>query len=286
MNLTAIVLSVLPLDAGGGGESWPHKVMDIDWASHKPPAAPGVSVLPPEAGGAGATVEVICTDPNGGTFRLLSLQRPTIRSLRYAVRGRVRYEGVRGRAYLEMWSSFAGGGRYFSRTLGEAGPMKQLTGSSPWREFVLPFYSNDKAGLPTELAVNVVLPGRGQVEVGALELAEGASTAGAWWTARQDGAIGAIGGVAIGLIGALVGTLGGLGRARRLVVALTAAVALAGAAALAVGVAALLVAQPYQVYYPLLLGGGICLAVFGSLLPVVIWSYRRRELQKMTAMDT
>ena len=58
------------------------------------------------------------------TEAVLTLEGPGISSARYAIRGQVRYDG-----------------RYFSRTLGAAGPMKSLKGSSDWRPFVLPFYN-------------------------------------------------------------------------------------------------------------------------------------------------
>ena len=60
----------------------------------------------------------------------VDLKNPAITSLHYAVEGTVRYENVSARSYLEMWSWFANGGRYFSRTLGESGPTKYLEGSS------------------------------------------------------------------------------------------------------------------------------------------------------------
>ena len=50
-----------------------------------------------------------------------------------------------------MWSYFAGGGAISSRaTLGDAGVMHHLEGSSDWRPFLLPFFSDEKIGVPTQ----------------------------------------------------------------------------------------------------------------------------------------
>lgn len=80
----------------------------------------------------------------------------------YMLTGEIKYEGVEGIGYLEMWSYFKDGGMYFTRTLGVGGPTGQMTGTSPWREHRLPFMS--KPGyLPERITVAVVLPGKGKV---------------------------------------------------------------------------------------------------------------------------
>jgi len=89
----------------------------------------------------------------------------------------------------------------------------------------------------------------------------------------------------MGLAGAMIGVLCGIGRGRRLVLALHGIFAGLGAIALAAGFVALWIGQPYGVWYPLVLGGGIGVAVFGGLLPVSRRSYIQRELRKMQAMD-
>ncbi len=55
--------------------------------------------------------------------------------------------------------------------------------------------------------------------------------------------------------------------------------------ALVVGVVALVAGQPYAVWYPLLLGGGICTVVFGAILLAVRARYRADELRRVQAMD-
>jgi hypothetical protein len=60
----------------------------------------------------------------------------------------------------------------------------------------------------------------------------------------------------------------------------------AGAGLLVAGAVALALSQPYAVYYPLLLGGIIILAVFGSGFRRVRRAYEEAELRRMRAMDT
>lgn len=129
----------------------------------------------------------------------------------------------------------------------------------------------------------------------------------AWRTEREAGRLGGIGGAVGGGLGALIGTLGGvigtlcgMGKAKGLVLALTdvvivalAAMTVAGAACLMIGVLALIEHQPYWVYYPLLLMGAISTTVCGGQFPgivlmkthVIARAYEMRELRKMQAMD-
>ena len=104
---------------------------------------------------------------------VLKVEKPSVTAKRYAVSGEIKYEGVQGAGYLEMWSVFPNG-RYFSRTLGApgSGAMAQITGSSDWREFSLPFDSTGASGPPTQIEVNISLPSRGTVFIGPLKLVQ------------------------------------------------------------------------------------------------------------------
>jgi len=97
--------------------------------------------------------------------------------------------------------------------------------------------------------------------------------------------IGGIGGAFLGVVGALIGVLGGTGRAKRLAIGLLLGLTVLGVVALAVGVVALVGGQPYAVYYPLLLGGGIAAGVSLGVLPCTRKRYEGLELRRMAAKD-
>ena len=231
------------------------------------------------------------SEPGPKTIAILQLDRPGVTAAQYALVGRVRYENVATASYLEMWNHFPGGKRFFTRTLADSGPLGSLQGSSEWRPFWLPFKVLREQAGPEKLEVNLVLAGKGTVYLGPLRLVQCTGpmdppgVAGQWWGERTGGWVGGLGGGLIGILGGLIGTLAGLGKARRLVLGLTAALLALGVVGLAAGLLALSLSQPYAVYYPLLLGGGICSVVIGACLPVARRRYRQIELRKMAAMD-
>ena len=107
-----------------------------------------------------------------------------------------------------------------------------------------------------------------------------------WWTDSAAGWVGGIGGSTIGLCGALVGILTGLGRARKFILAFVPILIAIGFLVAIVGLAALLLFdQPYAVYYPLLLGGGITCLVFGFNYPMLRRRFQEIELRKIQASD-
>lgn len=242
-------------------------------------------MVPPTAGAPFSSLKI--EGGTGAPVTVAIIERPAIKGPRYAVTGQVRYEGVEGPGYLEMWNHFPNGGQYFSRTLAASGPMGKLEGNSGWRQFTLPF---DATGSPppTRLVVNVVLPGRGVVYLGPLRLVDGMAGAGgaAGWTVdRAAGLIGGVGGGLVGCVGALIGVLASLGRARRFVTIAIVSLATAGTLAFAAGVVALSRSQPYAVYYPLLLIGFLATVVPLSLRPSIRRRYEEIELRRMRAHD-
>jgi len=228
------------------------------------------------------------------SITVLTLKDPGVTKSVYAIHGRVRYEDVAGKGYLEMWNHFSGVGMYYSRTLAAAGPMAPLTGSSDWRPFALPFYKQKVKGDPSKLVVNVVLPGRGTVYLAGLRLAEydrgedplAVKMPGAWWSQTHAGWIGAAIGLVCGCLGAAVGLLAGAGKSRGFVLGAMKSMLGAGVVGLIVGGVALIQSQPYAVYYPLLLAGGLLAVLSAGLLPIVRRRYEQIELRKIEAMDT
>ena len=249
-------------------------VMEISWSTRAPASGQVVD------GNA-----QVSADGSGGLFPLIAVDVPDLGRVGFSVRGRVRYSDVAGSGYLEMWSVFADGGRYFSRTLGTEGPMAIVTGTSDWRPFELPFFL-EGAAPPSRLEINVVLPGSGTVEIGPLEvvrLAEAGS--GAWLPDRAVGVVGAALGSAIGLLGALVAVLVSRNRGRGFVLPVMTTAAVLGAVLIAASVAAIPAGQPPGVVFLLFVPGVILAAVFGASLPRVRRAYAEAELRRMRAMD-
>ena len=106
-----------------------------------------------------------------------------------------------------------------------------------------------------------------------------------WWTETTGTWLGSLGGavlgVTCGVFGALVGTLSPRGIARRAI--LTSHVCLLGIGILMAlaAVVALVTSQPYHVWYPLALMGGMLTLVLGILLPVVRRRYAEAEARRL-----
>jgi hypothetical protein len=238
----------------------------------------------------GGVLDIETRDGIETTLPIFEITDPGISMSTFALTGEVRCEGVRGRGYLEMWSRFADGGAYFSRTLGR-GPVAPLEGTSGWRPFVVPFFNSRGSPPPAGISFGVHHPGHGRILLRSVRLAQYALAedplrpAGQWWSERQGGVAGGVAGSLFGLLGALIGTLAGTGRARRVVFGALRLMQVIGAGTLVLGVAAIVMAQPYPVYYPLLL-----LGVVGSLVPIALTPalrkrYEDAELRRIAALD-
>ena len=285
--LLAVAFCVLLASTAWGEEI----VRRIDWQELAAAnALKSGTVVGAEEGARGRSLRLVHEGIGAVTLPLLTIERPGIRTERYGLRGRVRYERVAAGGYLEMWS-YLPEGAFFSRSLDQSGPMRRLEGSSEWRPFVLPFVNRAGGSSPQKLTFNLILAGAGSVEIGPVELVQftadenpfGGSSA--WWSGQHAGILGAIGGSALGILGAVVGWLGSAGRAKGFVLNTLQGIAWVGIGILLLGAVAFLGGQPYGVYYPLVLLGGIS-ATLGFFLPRSLSKrYEDLELRRMQAFD-
>ena len=217
------------------------------------------------------------------TTKIVVSVDPDVTSHRYVVRGRVKYEGVKGVGYLELLNNFGDKGTYFTKTLSDWGTLKKITGTSDWREFELPFNA-DPGMKPKELTLNVVLPGKGTVMVTRPTLAD-QKLSYQWWGGPEAGWYGGIFGSLIGIFGGLIGTLCALGKARTMtMVALYFALGM-GVLCLIAGVVAVVMGQPYHVYYPMLLFGLVMVFSLGFNLRGISRHFNEVEMRRMNAAD-
>ncbi len=255
----------------------------IDWSRS---AVAGGAALPGQGPGGAAALQ-LRSPSAGASFHLATIDRPTVAAPGYVVTGEVRYDGVEGQGYLEMWSMFPDGGQFFSRTLAPGGPLAALHGDSKWRRFQLPFLINGTNQLPSRLEINLVLPGPGTVWLGPMQLERlplVASAGRAWWNGPSSNFAGALGSL-LGLVGGLVGVLAGRGKARRLVLSLIVGMVAVGVGLALLGGLATLIAQPRDGWYSLVLVGGLSAVVGLSVLPAVRRRYAMEELRRIQARD-
>ena len=246
-----------------------------------------------------SALKIVNTNETPLQLQLLKIPKPPISKKLYAITGEVKYNGVRGDGYLEMWNFFPPlqsgmpEGQYFSRTLGVGGEMGKLSGTSDWRAFMLPFDSTGGSGSPTRLEINIFLPAQGTVFLGPVKLVEytgsfasmGMASSNAWWSDRAAGMVGGIGGGVLGCLGGLLGWLAWKGQARRFVVAASWVLIGLGAALGLAAVVALSEKQPYAVWFPLVLGGVLLLGIIPFRLRNFLKHYEDLELRRMTAID-
>ena len=258
----------------------------IDWSGT---AVAGGVALPGEGPDGSTALQLRATAPGATSFHLVTIDHPQVTTPGYVALGDVRYQGVEGQGYLEMWSVFPNGERFFSRTLAGEGALAALHGESSWRRFELPFFVSGTSETPSRLEINLVLPGRGTVWLGPMRLERSSAPAGGarggWWSERSGSLVGAVLGSLFGLVGALIGVLGGRGRARRLVLLLLVGMVAVGASLALLGVVATGSSQPRYVWYPLLLVGGLSAVVGLVVLPGVRRRYAADELRRIEAMD-
>lgn len=288
ITATAVLLTWSVTNAVAANPS-PAPVMKIDWAQSKERGQILSGEVVPAEADQPARLKVTNDQPGNHSIPICELVAPPITTPSYAVRGKIRYDGVVGVGFLEMWNHFAGHGEFFTRTMDTSGPMGTITGTTGERDFLLPFHTFGQTPPPEKLVVNLVLNGPGTVEIGPLELIPIAAMTtadfGGWWSSSTAGLIGGIGGTLVGLLGGLVGILVGRGRAPKLVLTLAALIAGTGAVLLTSGLYAIMIAQPFTVTYPLLLLGGL-MSMYGTgVLYIAPGQFRAHEIRRMQALD-
>lgn len=159
-----------------------------------------------------------------------------------------------------------------------------FAGTSNWRRCV--FYGVVPANvhLPAQLELKIYLPRTGTVYLRQIKLLA-YSRSSNWWSPQLSALLGGIGGSLIGCCGGLIGCLAGLGKARRFVLAMTKTFIALGIVLTLAGIAAVVCQQPYAVWYPLLLLGGIMTLVCGVNLYPIKKRYDDLEIRRMTSMD-
>jgi hypothetical protein len=109
-----------------------------------------------------------------------------------------------------------------------------------------------------------------------------------WFDSQTAGMVGATIGVVLGagfggIGGGLGGPLAAAGRAKGLVLGIFALGLLMGVGLALTGLVALVLGQPWHVWFVFLTPGVTCALIFGMLLPVVRAQYARAEQRKMDA---
>lgn len=110
-----------------------------------------------------------------------------------------------------------------------------------------------------------------------------------WWTEQQSGLIWGLAGGGLGTLGGLTGAALGVlaprGRCRRPVLTAFFAFVVLGSIVLVAGAVAMVLGQPYAVYYPLLLVGTVLTMAFGMMWPMPLMTYRLADRRRQAFGD-
>ena len=150
----------------------PYSVAIVSWQDFQGDESGSTRVFPPDERVPFARLVIENTSNEQAVFPLTVIDSPKLPSSTYIVLGQIAYRDVAGEAYLEMWNHFPSGEAYFTRTLADKGTMARLNGTGGWRTFTLPFKGQPGGPPPTKLEINLILPGRGVVEIGPMFLSD------------------------------------------------------------------------------------------------------------------
>ena len=101
----------------------------------------------------------------------------------------------------------------------------------------------------------------------------------------MSGLIGGTAGALLGCLGGLLGLLAAMGKARGFVLTMTKMLIALGMLMAIAGILAVASSQPYAVWYPLVLTGGILTFVFSVNLYPIKKRYDDLEIRRMASMD-
>lgn len=206
----------------------------------------------------------------------------------YALQLDVEFQVTSSPAYFEMWTTLSNGGRFFSKTLSSSGPTSHLLGAKSHHEVLVPASIKGSEVKATHCDLSLVLPGGGSVKIHRARMLDVPAgfrligmTPGQWYPGWMGGVIGAIFGVLCGCLGAFYGYAWRTGTAWNAMQYFPTAMGMMSGVILIAGVVALVVKQPYHVWYPLMLVG-----VLGVVLaPTIRWQTMKQVSQNLGSFE-
>jgi hypothetical protein len=98
------------------------------------------------------------------SIRLFEVEDPGVERCLLTYRAELKVEGLKGRAYLEMWCRLPGRGEFFSK-----GYQQAVSGTVDWARHEIPFYLK-RGQRPDLIKLNLAVEGPGTVWLRNIEL--------------------------------------------------------------------------------------------------------------------
>ncbi|MCI0459002.1 MAG: hypothetical protein L0Z62_18750 [Gemmataceae bacterium] len=98
------------------------------------------------------------------TIRLFEVEDPGVEQCLLTYRAELKVEGLKGRAFLEMWCRLPGRGEFFSK-----GYQQAVSGTVNWARYEIPFFLK-RGQKPDLVKLNLVVEGSGTIWLRNLEL--------------------------------------------------------------------------------------------------------------------
>jgi hypothetical protein len=98
------------------------------------------------------------------TVRLFEVENPAVEQCLLTYRAELKAEGLKGRAYLEMWCRLPGQGDFFSK-----GYQHAVSGTVNWAHHEIPFYLK-RGQKPDLIKLNLAVEGAGTLWLRHIEL--------------------------------------------------------------------------------------------------------------------